>query len=152
MELHNKNQSELLPYEKLALLGIDREKADSLPKEVKEKLADLRLELAKAKADRKELEADMQAKEKVSKEKSEKLDALEEQVARLTSMSPDDRVTSGRVRGRHGPCLPLRRGHAGRTVHGRNLHVDTQARQRAGQFRGRGPSRRGDRRRFAGIP
>ncbi len=26
MELHNKNQSELLPYEKLALLGIDREK------------------------------------------------------------------------------------------------------------------------------
>ena len=38
MELHNKNQSELLPYEKLALLGIDREKADSLPKEVKEKL------------------------------------------------------------------------------------------------------------------
>ena len=52
------------------------------------------LELAKAKADRKELEADMQAKEKVSKEKSEKLDALEEQVARLTSMSPDDRVTA----------------------------------------------------------
>lgn len=38
MELHNKNQSELLPYEKLALLGIDREKADSLPQEVKEKL------------------------------------------------------------------------------------------------------------------
>ena len=36
----------------------------------------------------------MQAKEKVSKEKSEKLDALEEQVARLTSMSPDDRVTA----------------------------------------------------------
>ena len=64
------------------------------PEEVKEKLADLRLELAKAKADRKELEADMQAKEKVSKEKSEKLDALEEQVARLTSMSPDDRVTA----------------------------------------------------------
>lgn len=31
MELHNRNQSEQLPYEKLALLGIDREKADNLP-------------------------------------------------------------------------------------------------------------------------
>ena len=59
--------------------------------EVKARLADLRLELAKARADRKELEADMQAKDKVSKEKSEKLDRLEEQVARLTSMSPDER-------------------------------------------------------------
>lgn len=29
----------MLPYEKLALLGIDRKKADSLPQEVKEKLA-----------------------------------------------------------------------------------------------------------------
>ena len=38
MELHNRNQSEQLPYEKLALLGIDREKADNLPQEVKEKL------------------------------------------------------------------------------------------------------------------
>ena len=38
MELHNRNQSEQLPYEKLTLLGIDREKADNLPQEVKERL------------------------------------------------------------------------------------------------------------------
>ena len=38
MEMHNRNQSDLLPYEKLAILGIDREKADSLPMEVKEQL------------------------------------------------------------------------------------------------------------------
>ncbi len=36
--MHNRNQSDLLPYEKLAILGIDREKADSLPMEVKVKL------------------------------------------------------------------------------------------------------------------
>ena len=36
--MYNRNQSELLPYEKLAMLGIDREKADSLLREVKEKL------------------------------------------------------------------------------------------------------------------
>lgn len=82
----------LPPEERQAIL--DDVAAAEGPEEVKEKLADLRLELAKAKADRKELEADMQAKEKVSKEKSEKLDALEEQVARLTSMSPDDKVTA----------------------------------------------------------
>ena len=39
MELHNRNLSEMLPYEKLAVLGIDREKADLLPQEIKEKLA-----------------------------------------------------------------------------------------------------------------
>lgn len=38
MELHNRNQPEELPYQKLAMLGIDREKADKLPSEVKEKL------------------------------------------------------------------------------------------------------------------
>lgn len=38
MELHNRNQTGLLPYEKLAVLGIGREKADNLPVEVKEKL------------------------------------------------------------------------------------------------------------------
>lgn len=79
----------LPPEERQAVL--DDVAAAEGPEEVKEKLADLRLELAKAKADRKELEADMQAKDKVSKEKSEKLDRLEEQVARLTSMSPDER-------------------------------------------------------------
>ena len=39
MEIHNRNLSEMLPYEKLAVLGIDWEKADSLPADVKEKLA-----------------------------------------------------------------------------------------------------------------
>ena len=38
-KMHNINHSERLPYEKLAALGIDREKADSLPQEVREKLA-----------------------------------------------------------------------------------------------------------------
>ncbi len=38
MESDNKNQQSQLPYEKLALIGIDREKADKLPLEVKEKL------------------------------------------------------------------------------------------------------------------
>ena len=38
MENHNRNQPDALPYQKLALLGIDREKADRLPEEVKEKL------------------------------------------------------------------------------------------------------------------
>ncbi len=37
--MHNINHCESLTYEKLAALGIDREKADSLPQEVKEKLA-----------------------------------------------------------------------------------------------------------------
>ena len=32
--MHNINHSERLPYEKLVVLGIDREKADSLPQEV----------------------------------------------------------------------------------------------------------------------
>ena len=39
MELDNRNQQEAMPYEKLALLGIDRQKADTLPQEIKEKLA-----------------------------------------------------------------------------------------------------------------
>ena len=33
MEIDNRNQQTQLPYEKLALLGIDREKADRLPQE-----------------------------------------------------------------------------------------------------------------------
>lgn len=40
MEIPNKNQHETLPYEKLAILGIDREKADRLPQDVKQKLLD----------------------------------------------------------------------------------------------------------------
>lgn len=38
MEIPNKNQQPSLPYDKLALLGIDREKADRLPLDVKRKL------------------------------------------------------------------------------------------------------------------
>ena len=33
-EMDNRNLSETLPYGKLAMLGIDREKADLLPQEV----------------------------------------------------------------------------------------------------------------------
>lgn len=36
--MHNRNQPEPLPYERLAALGIDREKADLLPQEVKDRL------------------------------------------------------------------------------------------------------------------
>ena len=35
MEIYNRNQSDLLAYEKLVILGIDRKRADSLPIEVK---------------------------------------------------------------------------------------------------------------------
>lgn len=38
MELNNTIHPDTLPYKKLALLGIDREKADKLPNEVKDKL------------------------------------------------------------------------------------------------------------------
>lgn len=60
------------------------------PESLKEKLADLRLELAKEKASNKELKESAAAKDKVSKDKSARLDELEEMVERLTSMSPDD--------------------------------------------------------------
>ena len=40
METDNKNRQNSLPYEKLALLGIDREKADRLPEDFKRRLAD----------------------------------------------------------------------------------------------------------------
>lgn len=39
MEKDNSNQAAMLPYDKLAMLGIDRGKADSLPQEIKDKLA-----------------------------------------------------------------------------------------------------------------
>lgn len=54
--------------------------------------ADMRLELAQAKAREKELQADMEVRNKISREKTEKLDALEERVARLTSIRPDDKA------------------------------------------------------------
>ena len=39
MEKDNSNQAAMLPYDKLAMLGIDRGKAESLPQEIKDKLA-----------------------------------------------------------------------------------------------------------------
>ena len=38
MKIPNKKQHEDLPYEKLALLGIDRDSADKLPQDIKQKL------------------------------------------------------------------------------------------------------------------
>ncbi len=40
MEIPNKTQQASLPYDKLAMLGIDRENADRLPQDVKRKLMD----------------------------------------------------------------------------------------------------------------
>lgn len=90
LRLLRKGLAELPPEERQAVLA-DVAEAEG-PEEVKEKLADMRLELAQAKAREKELLADMEAKEKVSKGKTEKLDNLEEQVARLTSIRPDDKA------------------------------------------------------------
>lgn len=90
LRLLRKGLAELPPEERQAVLA-DVAEAEG-PEEVKEKLADMRLELAQAKAREKDLLADMEAKEKVSKGKTEKLDALEEQVARLTSIRPDDKA------------------------------------------------------------
>lgn len=39
MEKDNRNQAAVMPYEKLAMLGIDRGKAESLPQEIKDKLS-----------------------------------------------------------------------------------------------------------------
>lgn len=78
----------LPPEEQRALLAEVTE-ADG-PEELQQKLDDLRLELAQARTANKTLMEDMAAKEKVSKQKSEKLDALEEQVAKLTSVHPED--------------------------------------------------------------
>lgn len=90
LRLLRKGLADLPPEERQAVLA-DVAEAEG-PEEVKEKLADMRLELAQAKAREKDLLADMEAKEKVSKGKTEKLDALEEQVARLTSIRPDDKA------------------------------------------------------------
>ncbi|MCB6314260.1 hypothetical protein, partial [Gordonibacter pamelaeae] len=62
------------------------------PDELQERLEDLRLRLAQAEAKARETQADIEAKEKVSRSKTEKLDELSEQVARLTSSHPDDKA------------------------------------------------------------
>lgn len=89
LRLLRKGIATLPPEERQAILN-EVQSAEG-PEELKDRLAELRTELAEVKADKKELEADMEAKEKLSKAKSERLDNLEEQINRLTSMSPDDR-------------------------------------------------------------
>lgn len=88
LRLLRKGIAELPPAEREAIMA-EVDAADG-PEEMKEKLAELKLELARAKADRKEMEETLAAKEKVSKAKGERLDALEEQINRLTSMAPDE--------------------------------------------------------------
>lgn len=81
--------TQLSPEERKAIReGIESAEG---PEEIKEKLADLHAELLQLKADKKELEAQIKDKDKVSKTKNERLDNLQEQINRLTSMSPDDR-------------------------------------------------------------
>lgn len=81
--------AQLPPEERKAIL--DEMQSAEGPEELKSRLAELRTELAEVKAGKKALEADIQAKERLSKAKSERLDNLEEQINRLTSMAPDDR-------------------------------------------------------------
>lgn len=88
LRLLRKGIAELPQAERAALLA-EVDAADG-PEEMKEKLAELKLELAKAKADKREMAETLAAKEKVSQAKNERLDALEEQVNRLTSMAPDE--------------------------------------------------------------
>lgn len=90
LRLLRKGLAELPPEERQAVLA-DVADADG-PDAVREKLDDLRLELAQAQAREKELQADMEAKERVSRGKTDKMDKLAEQVARLTSSHPDDKA------------------------------------------------------------
>lgn len=90
LRLLRKGLAELPPEEREAVLA-DVTAVDG-PDELQEKLEDLRLRLAQAEAKAKETQADIEAKEKVSRSKTEKLDELSEQVARLTSSHPDDKT------------------------------------------------------------
>ena len=89
LRLLRKGIASLSPEERRAIL----EEAQNTegPEELKDKLMDLHAELLQLKADKKELEAQIKDKDKVSKTKNERLDNLQEQINRLTSMSPDDR-------------------------------------------------------------
>ena len=92
LRLLRKGIAQLPPEERQAIL--DEVQNAEGPEELKDRLADLRAELAGAKADKEKLRSDIEAKEKLSKAKSERLDNLEEQINRLTSMSPDERQKS----------------------------------------------------------
>lgn len=88
LRLLRKGIAELPPAEREVILA-EVDAADG-PEAMKDKLAELKLELARAKVEKKEMEETLAAKEKVSKAKGERLDALEEQINRLTSMAPDE--------------------------------------------------------------
>lgn len=90
LRLLRKGLAELPPEERQAVLA-DVAAVDGSD-ELQERLEDLRLRLAQADAKAKEAQADMEVKDKVSRSKTEKLDALAEQVARLTSSHPDDKA------------------------------------------------------------
>ena len=90
LRLLRKGLAELPPEERQAVLA-DVTAVDA-PDELQERLEDLRLRLAQAEAKAKETLADIEVKDKVSRSKTEKLDALTEQVARLTSSHPDDKA------------------------------------------------------------
>lgn len=90
LRLLRKGLNQLPPEERQAVLD-DVAKAEG-PDELKERLEDLRLELARAKARAQTLQEDLDAKEAVSRKKTDKLDRLEEQVAKLTSIRPDDKT------------------------------------------------------------
>lgn len=89
LRLLRKGISQLPQEERRAIL--EEIRSAEGPEELKSKLMDLRAELVEVKAAKKELEATIQSKERVSEDKSRRLDALEEQVKRLTSIAPDDR-------------------------------------------------------------
>ncbi len=88
LRLLRKGIAELPPAEREAILA-EVDAADG-PEAMKDKLAELKLELARAKVEKKEMEETLAAREKVSKDKGERLDALEEKINRLTSMAPDE--------------------------------------------------------------
>ena len=62
------------------------------PEELKDRLQDLRAELAAAKIHEKELTETAQAREKVYQQKTEKLEELETRLERLNSLRPDDKA------------------------------------------------------------
>jgi len=79
-----------LPAEERQAILEEVEKAEG-PEELKDRLADLRTELAEAKTKTKELEATLQAKDEVAKKRGAKLEELETRLERLDSMTPDEK-------------------------------------------------------------
>ena len=67
-----------------------REMAEG-PEDLREKLADMKAELLRTKASMAELEQTAQARERVLSARAQKLDELEQQVERLTAITPDRR-------------------------------------------------------------